>query len=174
MLLRPEKGTFPLHYRLEMTTPLCWNSMAILKGLNTLLLLSGINLNRLSLLLIAFRYLLSLTNTAIVSKPFCLIFFILFQIITERMKRDFYVYSRDLIHHAHCLLSEAVFLVPFTMEDKYGVMKYITFDNLRRLLPAMRSEVKILKYFYPFKFDTSFFFFFFAGTSCCCFFWKCV
>uniref|UniRef100_M4DVU9 Peptidase M16 N-terminal domain-containing protein n=1 Tax=Brassica campestris TaxID=3711 RepID=M4DVU9_BRACM len=70
-----------------------------------------------------------------------------FQIITERMKRDFYVNSRDLIHHAHCLLSEAVFLVPFTMEDKYGVMKYITFDNLRRLLPAMRSEARVVAVF---------------------------
>lgn len=117
--------------------------MAILKGLNTLLLQSGINLNRLSQLLIALRYLLSLTNIALISKPFCLIFLILFQIITERMKRDFYVNSRDLIHHAHWLLSEAVILVPFTMQDKYGVMKYITFDNLRRLLPALRSEVKM-------------------------------
>ena len=142
MLLRPKKGIFPLNYRLEMTTPFCWNSMAILKGLNTLLLQSGINLNRLSQLLIALRYLLSLTNIALISKPFSF-FFILFQIITERMKRDFYVNSRDLVHHAHWLLSEAVILVPFTMEDKYGVMKYINFDNLRRLLPALRSEVKM-------------------------------
>ncbi|KAF2587742.1 hypothetical protein F2Q68_00046769 [Brassica cretica] len=66
-----------------------------------------------------------------------------FKIITERMKRDFYVNSRDLVHHAHWLLSEAVILVPFTMEDKYGVMKYITFDNLRRLLPALRSEARV-------------------------------
>ncbi|WZZ36689.1 hypothetical protein YC2023_020090 [Brassica napus] len=70
-----------------------------------------------------------------------------FKIITERMKRDFYVNSRDLIHHAHWLLSEAVILVPFTMEDKYGVMKYITFDNLRRLLPALRSEARVVGVF---------------------------
>lgn len=122
-----------------------------MKKFKTSLLQYGKNINLLSQLLIASRYVnvympLHLQTTSFV--------FSLLQIISEKMKINFYLASHDLVKHASWLLYEALILAPFTMEEKFLALKLITFDNLKCHLPSLRSGL-IMWNCYIFMFTNS-------------------
>ncbi|KAJ0232294.1 Peptidase M16 [Hirschfeldia incana] len=62
-----------------------------------------------------------------------------FETITEKMLRQFYLTSRDLIVHAKQLLSESIIEGQLSMFEKFNAMKLISYEDLTAFIPKMQQ-----------------------------------
>lgn len=69
-----------------------------------------------------------------------------FEIITEKMLRQFYLTSRDLIVHGKQLLSEFIIEGQLSMDEKFNAMKLISFEDLNAFLPKTQ-QIRIVGLF---------------------------